>query len=172
MINNFSIENFLDLTNYVTDARKKRRKEGKFGGGSQEFFTPYSIVKRMCDKIPDEDWSDPTKTFLESSFGSGQFVVYIVWNRIQHGIDWQTALKTLYGVELQLDNVLECHDRVIDLLTKLGIEFDERTARKIMKKNLVCSDFFKWDFEHWRPIKENPKKSKNPQTKQLSLFEE
>ena len=126
MINNFSIENFLDLTNYVTDARKKRRKEGKFGGGSQEFFTPYSIVKRMCDKIPDEDWSDPTKTFLESSFGSGQFVVYIVWNRIQHGIDWHTALKTLYGVELQLDNVLECHERVIDLLTKLGIEFDER----------------------------------------------
>ena len=172
MINNFSIENFLDLTNYVTDSRKKRRKAGKFGGGTQEFFTPYSIVKRMCDKIQDSDWSDPKKTFLESSFGSGQFVVYIVWNRIQHGIDWQTALKTLYGVELQLDNVLECHDRVIDLLTKLGIEFDERTARKIMKKNLVCSDFFKWDFEHWRPIKENPKKSKNPQTKQLSLFEE
>ena len=26
---------------------KKRRKEGKFGGGSQEFFTQYSIVKRM-----------------------------------------------------------------------------------------------------------------------------
>ena len=152
MINNFSIENFLDLTNYVTDARKKRRKEGKFGGGSQEFFTPYSIVKRMCDKIPDEDWADPTKTFLESSFGSGQFVVYIVWNRIQHGIDWQTALKTLYGVELMFDNVQECHDRVINLLTKLGIEFDERTARKIMKKNLVCSDFFKWDFEHWKPI--------------------
>ena len=152
MINNFSIENFLDLTNYVTDARKKRRKEGKFGGGTQEFFTPYSIVKRMGDKVDDETWSDPTKTFLESSFGNGQFVVYIVWNRIQHGIDWETALKTLYGVELQLDNVLECHDRVIDLLAKLNIDFDEYTARKIMKKNLVCSDFFKWDFEHWRPI--------------------
>ena len=170
MINNFSIENFLDLTNYVTDSRKKRRKEGKFGGGTQEFFTPYTIVKRMCDKIPDSDWADPKKTFLESSFGSGQFVVYIVWNRIQHSIDWQTALKTLYGVELMADNVLECHDRVIDLLTKLGIEFDERTARKIMKKNLVCSDFFNWDFEHWRPIPEKPKKSKNPKTKQHKIF--
>ena len=145
------IEQLLDLTNYATETRVARRKTGK---KTQEFFTPYSIVKRMCDKITDEDWSDPTKTFLEPSFGSGQFVVYIVWNRIQHGIDWQTALNTLYGVELQLDNVLECHDRVIDLLTKLGIEFDERTARKIMKKNLVCSDFFKWDFEHWRPITE------------------
>lgn len=166
---NFNIEQLLDLTNYATDTRVARRK-GK--GGSQEFFTPYSIVKRMCDKIPDEDWTDPTKTFLESSFGSGQFVVYIVWNRIQHGVDWETALKTLYGVELQLDNVLECHDRVIDLLTKLNIDFDEYTARKIMKKNLVCSDFFKWDFEHWRPITEKPKKSKNSQTKQLNLFEE
>ena len=146
-----SIEHFLDLTNYATETRVARRKTGK---KTNEFFTPYSIVKRMCDKIPDEDWSDPTKTFLEPSFGSGQFVVYIVWNRIQHGVGWETTLKTLYGVELMADNVIECHDRVIDLLAKLGIEFDERTARKIMKENLVCSDFFKWDFEHWRPIPE------------------
>ena len=145
------IEQLLDLTNYATDTRVARRKTGK---KTQEFFTPYSIVKRMADKIPNSYWSDPTKTFLEPSFGSGQFVVYIVWSRIQHGVDWETTLKTLYGVELMPDNVLECHNRVIDLLDKLGIEFDERTARKIMKKNLVCSDFFKWDFEHWRPITE------------------
>ena len=156
MVNNFNIEKFLDLSTYVTDERKERRKNRHNTSikDTHEFFTPYSIVKRMGDKIQDSDWADHTKTFLESSFGSGQFVVYIVWNRIQHGIDWQTTLKTLYGVELQADNVLECHDRIIDLLTKLGIEFDEHTARKIMKKNLVCSDFFKWDFEHWRPIPE------------------
>ena len=174
MVNNFNIEKFLDLSTYVTDERKERRKNRHNTSikDTHEFFTPYSIVKRMCDKIPDEDWANPEKTWLESGFGNGQFVVYIVWNRIQHGVDWQTALKTLYGVELMSDNVIECHDRVIDLLTKLDIEFDERTARKIMKKNLVCSDFFKWDFEHWRPIQEKPKKSKNPETKQLSLFEE
>lgn len=148
---NFNIEQFLSLDGYVNDVRNDRRKGS---GGTQEFFTPYSIVKRMCDKITDEDWADQTKTFIEPSFGSGQFVVYMVWNRIQHGIDWQTALKTLYGVELMADNVIETRNRVIDLLTKLGIEFDEQTARKIMKKNLVCSDFFKWDFEHWRPITE------------------
>ena len=164
----FNIQQFIDH-DYATDTRKDRRK-GK--GGTQEFFTPFSIVQKMCNMILDSDWSDPEKTWLEPCMGDGNFICYIIWNRIQHGIDWQTALKTLYGVELQLDNVLECHDRVIDLLTKLGIEFDERTARKIMKKNLVCSDFFKWDFEHWRPIPEKPKKSKNPETKQLSLFEE
>ena len=58
-MNNFNIEQLLDLTNYATETRVARRK-GK--GGSQEFFTPYSIVKRMCDKIHDDDWADPTKT--------------------------------------------------------------------------------------------------------------
>ena len=149
----FNIQQFIDH-DYATDVRKDRRK-GK--GGTQEFFTPYSIIKRMCDKIPDENWADHEKTWLEPCMGDGNFICYIIWNRIQHGIDWQTALKTLYGVELMTDNVIECHDRVIDLLAKLGIEFDERTARKIMNKNLVCSDFFKWDFEHWRPIPEKPK---------------
>lgn len=75
------IEQLLDLTNYTTDARVARRKGS---GVSQEFFTPYSIVKRMCDKISDSYWSYPTKTFLESSFGSCQFVVYIVCNLITY----------------------------------------------------------------------------------------
>ena len=75
---NFSIEQFLDLSNYATDIRVARRKNSKVN--TQEFFTPYSIVKRMCDKIPDEDWADPVKTFLESSFGSGQYDVKDFYN--------------------------------------------------------------------------------------------
>ena len=55
---NFSIKQFLDLSKYVTDVRKNRRKGV---GGTAEFFTPYSIVKRMCDKISDEDWADQDK---------------------------------------------------------------------------------------------------------------
>ena len=35
-----NIEQFLDLANY-SDSRKDRRKGS---GGTQEFFTPYSIV--------------------------------------------------------------------------------------------------------------------------------
>ena len=60
--NNFNIEQFLDLSNYATDKRKARRKGAK---STQEFFTPYSIVKRMCDKISDDYWSDPNKTFCD-----------------------------------------------------------------------------------------------------------
>ena len=163
-----NIQEFIDR-DYATDVRKNRRK-GK--GGTQEFCTPYSIIKRMCDKIPDDEWADPEKTFLEPCMGDGNIVCYIIWNRIQHGIDWQTALKTLGGVELMADNVKETKERVIDLLDKMNITYDKETAMEIMDKNLVCADFFNWDFEHWRPIPEKPKKYKNPQTKQLSLFEE
>ena len=64
MKNKFDIEQFLDLTGYE-DTRKDRRKNNKEGKSRQEFFTPYSIVKKMCDKISDEDWADPNKTFCD-----------------------------------------------------------------------------------------------------------
>ena len=146
----FDIKQFLNLDNYVTDTRLSRRKGA---GSTQEFFTPYSIVKRMCDKIPESDWNHPLKTFCEPCFGNGQFVIYIIYNRIIHGINWRTALETCYGVELMQDNVDECKDRVIDLLNALGIAFNEKTARDIMDRNLVCSNFFDWDFENWRQKK-------------------
>ena len=55
---NFNIESFLDLTGYE-NTRLSRRKGS---GGSNEFFTPYSIVKKMADKIPESDWNHPLKT--------------------------------------------------------------------------------------------------------------
>ena len=49
------------------------------------------------------------------------------------------------------DNVYKTHARVIKLFDVLGIDYDEDVATDIMLKNLVCSDFFKWNFEEWRP---------------------
>jgi ribosomal protein L11 methylase PrmA len=156
----FDIEKFLDLTSYEV-TRKDRRKGSK---STQEFFTPYSIVKRMCDKVSDEDWSDPNKTFLEPSAGSGQFVIYIVWNRLQHGIDWKTALKTCYSVELMHDNVDEMKERVHKMLSQICPDYNKASATRIMNKNFVCHDFFTWNFEEWRPMTEeeikNAKKKK------------
>jgi hypothetical protein len=157
----FNIEQFLSLEDYATDERQSRRSGSS---GTQEFYTPYSIVKRMCDKISEADWSNPEKTFLEPSFGNGQFVIFIIYNRIQHGVTWKDALSTLYGVELMSDNVQETKDRIISLLTEMEISFDKKEAMKIMDHNLVCSDFFKWDFENWCPIKEQ----EDPQS--FSLF--
>ena len=140
------IRQLLDLTNYATEERKARRKGLK---STQEFFTPYEIVKKMAEKVSDEVWADPTKTFCEPCFGNGQFVLYIIWNRIQHGVDYLTALKTCYGVELMQDNVNETYERIFNLLNLLAINYDKNNVLRILKKNLVCSDFFEWDFENW-----------------------
>ena len=115
----------------------------------------------MCDKISDEDWADPSKIFCEPCFGNGQFIIYIIYNRILHGINWQTALETTYGVELMQDNVDECKDRVIDLLNTLDIDFSEKIAREIMDRNFICHDFFTWNFEEWRPYTEDELKKLN-----------
>lgn len=161
-IYNFNIEKYLDLSNYETSNRLKRRDEVGIIGkhGSNEFFTPYSIVKSMCDKVDASTWSDPTKTFVEPSFGNGQFILMILYTRFQHGIDWRTALKTCYGVELMADNVEECKQRVCGMLSQLCDDFDEALARSIMDKNFICHDFFTWDFENWCELKKEPKKKK------------
>ena len=140
------IEHLLDLTDYATETRKARRKGSK---STQEFFTPYEIVKKMADTVPEEDWADPTKTFCEPCFGNGQFVLYIIWNRIQHGVDYLTAIKTCYGVELMEDNVKETYERIFKLLDLLEIDYDKNEVLDVLKKNLVCYDFFEWDFENW-----------------------
>ena len=146
-------------TSYITETRLARRKGP---GGTQEFFTPSSLVSKMCDKIPSTDWLNPTKTFLEPCFGNGNFLVEIIRRRIvEYSIDWKIVLNNLYGVELMPDNVQEAKDRIIELLKKLNIDFNEQEARDIMNHNLVCSDFFKWDFENWRPI---------PEAKSIELF--
>ena len=158
--NKFDIEKFLSLEGYDTEIRRSRRKNNKDGKSTNEFFTPYSIVKKMCDKVSEEDWRDPTKTYCEPCFGNGNFVVYIIWNRIQHGIDWKTALETLYGVELMEDNVQETRQRIHELLRNIAPDYNPDIANQIMDHNLVCSDFFKWDFENWCPLKEPEKKSR------------
>lgn len=143
----------------ITEIRLARRA-GR--GSTQEFFTPSSLVSKMCDKIPSNDWSNPTKTFLEPCFGNGNFLVEIIRRRIvDYSMDWKIVLNNLYGVELMADNVQEAKDRIIELLKSLNIDFNEQEARDIMNHNLVCSDFFKWDFENWRPI---------PEAKSIELF--
>ena len=161
-LKDFNLQELIDI-NYTTDDRVSRRKGS---GGTQEFFTPYSIVKKMCDKIPKEDWSNPGKTFCEPCFGNGNFILAIIYYRLLNGINWKTTLKTLYGVELVESNVYETHGRIIKLFDALGIDYDEDVAMDIMLRNLVCNDFFTWNFEEWRPYTEEElKKQKTKKNK-------
>jgi len=161
----FDIQKFIDI-DYATDVRKARRKSKEVN--SQEFFTPYAIVKNMCEKISEDDWKNPNKTFLEPCAGSGNFVIMIIYLRMQHGIDWKTALKTCFALDLMQDNVDEMKERVHKMLSEIcpdyvGVDtktgcvhtpYNKTSAARIMDKNLVCCDFFTWNFKEWREMTE------------------
>ena len=118
-----------------------------------EVFTPAILVKRLLDKIPEEKWKDPEATFLEPCCGNGQIVIGMLERRIASGVEPVQAVKTLYGVELMQDNVDLCKDRIREVLRANKIKIDKK-VNDIIDHNFVCSDFFKWDFENWRPKEE------------------
>ena len=144
------IEHLLDLTDYATEERKSRRKNNKNGKSTAEFFTPYEIVKKMAEKVSEEVWADPTKTFCEPCFGNGQFLLYIIWKRLTCGIEVKQVFETLYGVELMADNVAETKERIFNLLNTMQVKYNKEEIQQILDEHLVCSDFFEWDFENWK----------------------
>ena len=70
-----------------------------------EHFTPTELVRNMIDSLPDELFSDPTKTFIDPACGDGQFLGEVLIKKLEHGIDINTALDTIYGVDIMRDNV-------------------------------------------------------------------
>ena len=48
------------------------------------------------------------------------------------------------------DNVDLCKDRIREVLRANKVKIDKK-VNDIIDHNFVCSDFFKWDFENWRP---------------------
>ena len=158
-IKTFDIKSFINrYESSITDERNDRRKQ------TNEVFTPFEIIERMCEMIPEESWSDPEKTFLEPTFVNGNIVLYILWRRMATGIDWQTAVKTLYGTELMKDNCLECKARVKDLFDSLGLSYDKNELSDMLDMQLVNTDFFNWDFDNWKPIETGKKQESNEVT--------
>lgn len=127
----------------ITRSKERITKNG-------EVFTPKSLVEKMMDKIPVEKWKDPNSVWLEPTFGSGNMLICMLERRIASGVEPIQAVKTLYGVELMQDNVDLCKDRIREVLRANKVKIDQK-VNDIIDHNFVCSDFFKWDFENWRP---------------------
>jgi len=135
----------------LENKRAKRRKE------TAEDFTPLELVNEMLDKLPDEVWADPNKTFLDNSGGNGNFVVEVLRRKLERGHDPLLALSTVYSVELMPDNVEEMKDRLLVELPTLTPQ-EVKKARKIIDHNIVCHDALTWDYENWKSS--NPPKAK------------
>ena len=63
--------------------------------------------------------------------GDGQFLYNILMRKVKNGIDFETALGTIYGVELIESNVELCRERLL-----CGRE----DLRHIVEQNIVWAD--------------------------------
>lgn len=104
---------------------------------SGEVFTPTPLVQEILDNLPKDLFRDPTKTFCDPSCGDGQFLSEVLIRKLENNIDIETALTTIYGVDLMQDNVELCRERLL-----CGRE----DLRHIVEKNIVCADSLKYDY--------------------------
>lgn len=115
----------------------KTDKRKKFG----EVFTPISLVNEMLDKLPIDIFTTD-KTVLDNSCGTGNFLVEILNRRISNGMSHKRALETIYGVELQEDNVIACR-------ANLMLNSTDPDLLAIVNRNIVHADAltFNYDFD-------------------------
>jgi hypothetical protein len=102
-----------------------------------EVFTPTELVQEMLDKLPQEVFTDPTKTFLDNSCGDGQFLGEVLIRKMENGSTFEQALSTVYGVDMMQDNVDECRERLLCGRTDLD---------NIVRTNIVCHDALTYDY--------------------------
>lgn len=114
-----------------------------------EVFTPQHIVKDMCDLVPQEMWTTVETTFLEPACGNGNFLAEILSRKFRLCKDWQDGLKALnsvYGIDIQADNVEEAKGRLFDMyIAKFpkSPALSGIMAAQILASNIVCGDFIK-----------------------------
>ena len=105
-----------------------------------EVFTPTNKVQHILNNLEKLDptvFKDPKKTFIDNSCGDGQITTEALIRKLENEIDFETALSTVYGVDLMIDNVDLCRDRLL-----CGRE----DLRHIVEKNIVCADGLRYHY--------------------------
>ena len=103
-----------------------------------EVFTPPKLVREMLEQIPIEQFQDPTKTFLDNSCGDGQFLGEVLIRKMENGSTFEQALSNTYGIDLMIDNVDLCRERLL-----CGRE----DLRHIVEQNIYQADALKFSYE-------------------------
>ncbi len=134
-----------------------------------EVFTPTPLVQDILDKVPMEKFIDPTKTFLDPTCGDGQFLGEVIIRKIENGSTFEEALRTTYGVDLMIDNVDLCRERLL---------CGQEHLRHIVEQNIQQADGLKYKYD-FKPMSKTRKdkedrlrrKAKKEAEKQKKLAE-
>lgn len=116
----------------------------KFG----EVFTPNALVLKMLKQLPQEVFTDPTKTFADiTGCGIGAFLVPVVKLKIKCGSTPEQALSTVYGVDIQEDNVFICRENLLKAVEEVTGSSRKNEWIEITNHNIKCADTLKCDFD-------------------------
>ena len=100
-----------------------------------EVFTNQREVNAMCDMIPNDVWENIGSTFLEPCCGEGVFILEILRRKFANckkRSDYTVALQSVYGMELQADNV--------EITIKNIIELCEQTFKITKAEKEIIND--------------------------------
>ena len=94
-----------------------------------EVFTAEREVKAMCDLVKDECERIDSR-FLEPACGDGNFLAEILRRKLEvvkkqykkstyeYELNSVLAVTSIYGVDIMMDNVLACRERMFDIWNK------------------------------------------------------
>tara|TARA_R110000796_G_scaffold8930_3_gene30732 strand:+ start:295 stop:723 length:429 start_codon:yes stop_codon:yes gene_type:complete len=126
---------------------KKSQERVKTTG---EVFTPGWLVNEMLDRLPEELWSDHSKTYIDPACGDGNILLRVVRRKIKNGSSPLQALQTTYGVDIMEDNVQVCRRRLLREVTgnKKQIKIEEyRPHAEALKANIKCANTLEQSLE-------------------------
>lgn len=110
-----------------------------------EVFTNQREVTAMCDMLPPEMFM-PEPTFLEPCCGEGIFVLEILRRKFKNckkRSEFKTALKSVWAMEIQKDNVdisIENVKKLCETEFNLKLTKDEK---EIIENHIIQADSLK-----------------------------
>lgn len=102
-----------------------------------EVFTPTELVREVLENMDIEKFKDLNRTFLDPACGDGQFLGEVLIRKIENGSTFEQALNTIYGVDIMIDNVDLCRERLL---------CGQEDLRHIVKKNIQCRNGLKFGY--------------------------
>jgi len=148
---------------------ENRRRVKEFG----EVFTSNKEITDMLDLIEHETFRIESR-FLEPACGNGNFLIEVLRRKLntittrysKSQLEFERysiiAVSSLYGIDIQHQNVIDCRDRLNNFFTKLYSKFFKskinhsliKSIKYIIGKNILLGDAlsFKTDKENDKPI--------------------
>jgi type I restriction-modification system DNA methylase subunit len=108
-----------------------------------EVFTPTELVQQILNQFPATEFQDHSKTWIDHAVGNGQLLSEVVIRKLEHGSTLEQALSTIYGVEINEENVIACRDRLL---------CGQEHLRHIVERNIVCADALEYDYSFGEPV--------------------